>query len=169
MRSHSRIQILLLSLAILPLSGCVRSSRPVTVHMSTNVLKDASLDQLVETINSDADRLQSLIATVDIDISEGGKKKGQVTDYTAVSGSILMRKPEMLRMKVVVPVVRNTLLDMVTNGKTFQASVPPKNQFWVGSNKVSKPSGQPLDDLLPGRIPRQIGRASCRERVCLYV
>jgi hypothetical protein len=120
------------------------------MRMSTASLKEAPLEQLVETINSESGSLQTFIASVDIDFSDGGKKKGQVTDYAELSGTILVRKPAMLRMQVKLPLVRNTALDMVSDGKTFEVSFPPKNQFFVGSSQfVGKPSDNPLENLRP--------------------
>jgi hypothetical protein len=61
-----------------------------------------------------------------------------------------VRKPDTVRMFVNAPVVGNRLLDMVSNGKTFEVSVPPKNEFFVGSNQlVGKPSDNPLENLRP--------------------
>ncbi|HLW55247.1 MAG TPA: hypothetical protein VKW06_20630 [Candidatus Angelobacter sp.] len=143
---------LVLTLAILPLSGClIRTERAVT-RVSTAKLQDATLDQLVGIINNEAARLQTFVATVDIDFSAGGAKKGKVTDYTQVSGYILVRKPENMRMVVKAPVVRTNLVDMVSNGRSFRLSVPAKNEFFVGSNQIAKPSDQPLMNLRPQHI-----------------
>lgn len=153
MRGFIRLRLLLL-IAVLPLSGCLfRSQREVPMRLSTAALKDASLEQLIGTIDASADRLQTLNARVDIDASSGGEKKGKVTDYRQVSGYLLVRKPEMLRMIGLVPVVRNTLFDMASNGTKFELSIPPLSKFYVGSNGVmTKPSPQPLENLRPQQI-----------------
>jgi len=53
---------------ILALNGCgFRSSHPVKMRTSTATLKDATLDQLVESVNTNAEKLKTLKATVDID------------------------------------------------------------------------------------------------------
>ena len=139
---------------ILALNGCgFRSSHPVKMRTSTATLKDATLDQLVESINSNAEKLKTLKATVDIDSSVLEQKKEKVTDNPQVAGYVLVRKPEMLRMRVLVPVVRNTMIDMVSNGKTFELAIPPKSQFIVGSNKQpEKPSPRPIYTLRPQHI-----------------
>lgn len=142
---------LILTLALLPLSGCLlRSSHPVNARASTNVIQEAQLDQLVGTINHEAESLQTFIANVDIDFSAGGKKKGKVTDYAELSGVILLRRPETMRMIVKAPVVGTNVLDMASDGRTFEVSFPPRNQFFVGSNRlVGAPSGKPLENLRP--------------------
>jgi hypothetical protein len=121
--------------------------------MSTATLKDATVDQLVQTINANAAGLSSFKATVDIDASALERKKGDVKDYPQIRGYVLLRKPEMLRMILLVPVVRNTMADMVSNGQTFELSVPARNKFIVGSSrKIGKPSENPLEDVRPQHI-----------------
>jgi outer membrane lipoprotein-sorting protein len=153
MFSHSRFKTLILALAVLPLGGCLRTSHPVQIRMSTATLKEATLEQLVEAINQNAARLNSFKATVDIDTTVLERKKGELKDYPQVRGIVLLRKPEMLRMVLFVPVVRNTMFDMVSNGKTFELSVPSQNKFVVGSSKkTGKPSDKPLENLRPQHI-----------------
>jgi len=153
MFSHSRFKTLLLALAMLSLAGCLRTSHPVQIRMSTATLKEATLEELVDAINANAERLNSFKATVDIDTSVLERKKGELKDYPQVRGYVLLRKPEMLRMVLLVPVVRNTMFDMVSNGQTFELSVPSQNKFVVGSSKkVGKPSEKPLENLRPQHI-----------------
>jgi outer membrane lipoprotein-sorting protein len=148
-----RIKALILMVALLPLSGCLfSSSRNVQTRLSTNKLQSATRDQLVEKINASAAKLQTMNATVTIDASAGGEKKGKVTDYRQINGNVLVRKPEMMRMIGRVPVVGNHLFDMVSNGKNFELSIPPQNKFIVGSNEMGKPSAQPLENLRPQHI-----------------
>jgi len=146
--------LLLLLVAVLGLNGCgFRTSHPVKMRTSTATLKDASLEQLVQFINSNAARLSSLKATIDIDSSVLEQKKDRVTDNPQVAGYILMRKPEMLRMIGLVPVVRNRMFDMVSNGKNFELAIPVKNKFIVGSNRQpQRPSPQPMENLRPQHI-----------------
>jgi outer membrane lipoprotein-sorting protein len=140
---------------ILALNGCgFRSSHPVKMRTSTATLKEATLDQLVESINQNADKLKTLKATaVDIDSSVLEQKKDKVVDNPQFAGLILVRKPEMLRMRVFVPLVHNIMVDMVSNGQTFELAIPPRSQFIVGSNKQpAKPSPRPIYNLRPQHI-----------------
>lgn len=157
MLSNSRLRNLILLLLVVPLAGCLFRTREVVKPVSTAVTKEATKEQLIATINSMAAHMQSLSASVDIDTTISTQKKGktnqyQVTDYPEISGYVLVRKPEMMRMKGLVPVVRSTLFDMVSNGKTFALSIPPQNKFIVGSNQVGKPSSQALENLRPQAV-----------------
>jgi outer membrane lipoprotein-sorting protein len=123
------------------------------MRTSTATLKDATLEQLVESINTTAEKLKTLKATVDIDSSILEEKKNRVTDNPQVAGVILVRKPEMLRMRIYVPVLHNVMADMVSNGKNFELASPIKSKFYVGSNQQPvKPSPQPLENLRPQHI-----------------
>ncbi|HKD80173.1 MAG TPA: hypothetical protein VKH81_10805 [Candidatus Angelobacter sp.] len=140
--------------AVLMVSGCgFRTSHPVKMRASTATLRDATLEQLLETNNSNAEKLKSLKATIDIDSSVLQQKKGKVTDNPQIAGYILLRKPEMLRMIGLVPVVHNHMFDMVSNGSRFELAIPPQSKFFVGSNRQpAKPSPNPLYNMRPQHI-----------------
>ena len=92
-------------------------------------------------------------ATVDIDTSVGGDRKGKVTDYQQIRGYVLARKPAMLRMIGLVPIVRTRAFDMVSDGHDFKLWIPSKNRFVIGRNDLptSNPQ-QPLENLRPQAI-----------------
>ncbi len=147
-----RLKAVLLSLLILPLTGCLTHERPVEPRAVANNLKEASPAELLDKINSQAAKIKTLQATVAITTSVGGERKGKITDYPDISGYVLVRKPTMLRMIGLVPVVRSHLFDMVSDGKQFKLSIPSKGKFVVGSGDVIQPSEQPLENLRPQHI-----------------
>jgi outer membrane lipoprotein-sorting protein len=147
-----RHRVLLLLLVVIPLSGCLFRSRKVENRISTAQLLTATRDQLVEEINSQANRIHTLNATVDIDTSVGGEVKGKITEYKQIRGYVLVRKPDMMRMIGLMPIVRNRAFDMVSNGETFKLWIPVKNKFFVGRNDVVLPSSQPLENIRPQQI-----------------
>ncbi|MGC2697979.1 MAG: hypothetical protein WA738_19505 [Candidatus Angelobacter sp.] len=146
---------LLTFLTVLAINGCgFRSSHPVKMRTSTATLKEATLEQLVQSININAEKLKTFKATVDIDSSMlEQEKKDKVIDNPQIAGWILVRKPEMLRMIGLVPVVHTHMFDMVSDGRTFQLAIPPKNKFYVGSDRQSaKPSTRAVDNIRPQHI-----------------
>jgi len=149
--SH-RLRIVFPLLLAMSLTGCLFRSRPATVRLSNAPLKTATLPELIGAINAEAAGIQTLNATVNIIASTGGSRKGKITEYQEIKGYILVRKPEMLRMIGLMPIVRNKAFDMVSNGETFKLWVPPKNKFIVGSNNLIQPSRQPLENLRPQHI-----------------
>jgi outer membrane lipoprotein-sorting protein len=140
-------------LTLLPTTGCLFRSRRVEPRVVSQALKTATQAELVEYVNTEAARIHSMRATVNIDASVGGEKKGKITDYEEIRGYVLARKPAMLRMKGLLPVVRTTAFDMVSNGDIFKLWIPPKNRFIEGRNNVSTPNiAQPLENMRPQQI-----------------
>ncbi len=145
-----RLTPILLLLLVLPTTGCLFRSRKVENRMSSAVLQSASQQELIERVNEMAAQIKTLNSTVDIRADVGGQKKGKVTQYTEIRGYILAEKPSMLRMIGLVPVVRNRMFDMVSNGSDFKLYIVPKNRFIVGRNDIIKPNpAQPLENLRP--------------------
>jgi outer membrane lipoprotein-sorting protein len=153
MQTFCRYRVIFVFLAILPLTGCLFRSRRVERQVSTAPLKSATQAELIDYINSQAAKIRTLQATVDIDTSVGGMKKGKVTDYQQIRGYILVRKPSMLRMIGLMPIVRNRAFDMVSDGRDFKLWIPPKNRFVIGRNDVESHNlDQPLENLRPQHI-----------------
>lgn len=157
MSIHSRNRLFLVLLSATLVTGCLFHTRSVTTRLSTATLKQASLQELVSWINANDSRLQSLSANVDFSVSTGGEKKGKVTEYQTFSGYVLVRKPDMLRMIGLVPLVRNRMFDMVSNGARFELSIPPKNKFYVGS--AQKPPVKHSNETLANLRPQDIFNA----------
>jgi hypothetical protein len=137
------------SAVLLAESGCLFHTRVVETRTSTAKLENAGKQQLVDFINNEAAKIKTLNATVNIATSVGGEKKGKVTSFEEVRGYILVRKPDMLRMIGLFPIVRNKAFDMVSDGSQFKLSIPAKNKFYVGHNDVVHPDGNPLENLRP--------------------
>src|SRR5437899_5283265 len=144
-------RVLLVVVITFPLTGCLfRSHKVQPREVSKAPLKTATQAELIEYVNTQAARVQSMQATVDIDTSVGGVKKGKVTDYKQIRGYVLARKPAMLRMIGLLPIVRNRAFDMVSDGQEFNVWIPPKNRFVVGRNDFMTPNPQqPLENLRP--------------------
>jgi hypothetical protein len=130
-------------------TGCLFRTRVVEMRTSTAKLQTATKQELVDRINREASQIKTLNATVEIAPSIGGEKKGKVTDYQEITGYILVRKPDMLRMIGLFPIVRNRAFDMVSDGNRFKLSIPAKNKFYVGSAEVVRPASNPLENLRP--------------------
>lgn len=149
----SRAVLLPTALALLlSTSGCLFRTRPVEVLQSSAKLQTATQQELINRLNEDAGKIQTLNATVDIDTSVGGEKRGKVTDFQEIRGYILVRRPNQLRMIGLYPIVHNKAFDIVSDGEQFKLSVPATNKFYVGHNQVVRDSSSPLDTLRPQAI-----------------
>jgi len=137
---------------LLSATGCLFHTRTVEIRLSNAKLQTATQEQLVDRLNQEAARIKTLNATVDIDTEVGGEKRGTVTSFKEIRGYVLVRKPNMLRMIGLYPIVRNKAFDMVSDGREFKLSIPASNKFYIGHNQAIKDSSNPLDTLRPQAI-----------------
>src|SRR5690348_620346 len=149
MHKFARIPALLILCSTFVLNGCLFRSHKVEQRISTAQLKTATQQQLIARIDDDAAKIKTLNLTVDIATSIGGAKKGKVTDFKEIRGYVLVRKPSMLRLIGLMPIVRNRAFDMVSDGNDFKLWVPPTNKFYVGPKDVVYKSPNALENLRP--------------------
>jgi hypothetical protein len=153
MRRISPFWTLTLLLAVLPTTACLFRTRPVEETYSKTPLRESTQSALIEGINQQAAKIRSLQATVDIDTSAGGAREGHVTDYKEIRGYVLARKPAMLHMIGLLPIVRTTAFDMVSDGQEFKLWIPPRNRFVTGRNDVQTHNAdQPMESIRPQDI-----------------
>jgi len=146
-RTHIRTAVVFLS-ALLS-TGCLFHTHKVPQRIVLSADHTATLQQLVQDMDTQAAQIKTLNATVDIDTSVGGSAKGKVTQYQEIRGYILLRKPALLRMIGLFPVVRNRAFDMVSDATGFKLSIPAKNKFIVGPPEVTHLSSNSLENLRP--------------------
>jgi hypothetical protein len=143
------VYTLILLIAVLPLGGCLSRTRPVAIRATPAHLQTATGADLVERINAEATKIQTLQAAVGINASVGGSKRSKTTEYQEIHGYILVRKPSSMRVIGLVPILQNQMFDMVSSGQEFKLWVPQKNQFIAGNNDGARSSTEPLENLRP--------------------
>jgi outer membrane lipoprotein-sorting protein len=133
------------------LSGCLVTRRRLPVPKAPPVVQTATPGQLVKQINDRWEALQTLNATVDMRATVTKSQQGESSEYPAIRGIILLKKPEMLRVYGRVPVVGTRLLDMTSDGKTFTLWIPSKNEAIEGPAAESQnQSTNQFENLRPG-------------------
>lgn len=131
------------------LTGCLSHTRIVPKARVADVVMSTSLDQMAKQLASRYDDVKTFNAAVEMSSITGGALQGKETQSLSFSGYILMRKPEYLRVLLLVPVVRTQALDMVSDGKNFKLLIPPRHRAIVGSNELTTPSKNSLENLRP--------------------
>lgn len=133
------------------LTGCFSSVRRVTKVQvqAPSGLKAAGVSALEKTISERDAAIKTLNASVMITASTGGEKTGKVKTYTSFRGYIFVQKPRDLRVLLQLPFVGSRALDMVSDGTKFTLLIPPKSMAIVGTNEVTKPSTNGLENLRP--------------------
>jgi hypothetical protein len=138
-----------IALCLPMLTGCLSHTRKLQQPTMPSVVLSADVQELVSNINKRYNAIQSLNATVEFQASVGGELKGKITDYTSVRGYILLRKPEMLRVLGLLPVLNTRAFDLASDGSTFKLLIPHENKAIVGSNTIGKPAAKPLENMRP--------------------
>jgi outer membrane lipoprotein-sorting protein len=139
----------LLALLLPVLTGCLSRTHKLQQPKLAGPVQNADVVQLVEAVNRRYAQVNSLTAPVDFSASVGGAHKGKQTDYTSIHGYILFRKPQMLRVLGLVPVLHTHAFDLASNGTTFVLVIPPKSQAIEGSTTATGHSLNPLENLRP--------------------
>ena len=148
MRIRQALAVLCISLAP-ALTGCLVHHYSVPKTRPADVILNADLDQLVNQVNARYDQIKTITATVEIQATAASSRQGKATDYPAFSGFIFVRKPEDIRVLLQLPVLGSKALDMVSNGKTWKLWSPPKNLAMEGTDQVTNPSPNALENLRP--------------------
>ena len=131
------------------LTGCFSSVRQVARVQTVGTYQTAGVQELETGISERDAAIRTLNASVLITAATGGGSEGKVKTYTSFRGYIFVQKPEQLRVILQLPVIRSKALDMVSDGKTFTLVLPPKDEAIVGTNEVSTPSKNGLENLRP--------------------
>ena len=134
------------------LTGCLTYTHRVPRTRLPDVVYGASLDQLLKQADDRFDAVHSMTLFIEMSTSTGGSMKGEVKESINFKGYIIIGKPEQIRVLLLLPVVRSTALDMVSDGKTFKMLIRPKNCAIVGSDVVTNSSQKGLYSLRPGVI-----------------
>ncbi len=134
------------------LSGCfvISTHRNLPVPKVPAVVQTATPEELVGRMNERWSHLETLTATVEIQLSVFQNATGLATDYTSIHGIILIRKPKMLRVYGRLPVIGTRALDMVSDGKDFTLWIPSRNKVIKGSNSLNKKSASTMENIRPG-------------------
>jgi hypothetical protein len=114
--------------------------------------REASPADLVARVNAQSNAIQTLVATVDMEPTAGSVYSGVIKEYRDVRGFVLLQKPATIRIVGQAPIVRTTIFDMVSDGREFRLSIPPKQKFLVGKNDLRRVAKNSLENLRPQHI-----------------
>lgn len=143
---------LLIGLTVLATSSCFVRRRvvpPPGKPKENRPLLTATKSELIERIHFASDSIQSFTIKADMSPSVGQLYGGKVTDYATITGFVLFRRPDDIRVIGQDPVIHSTLFDMVSTGNDFRVSLPTKNQFVEGTNDLPATSSNKLENLRP--------------------
>ncbi len=150
-----RLPVLFLFLCLIAwgLDSCVVrrrliTRRPTSGKAAANLLV-ADEASLADSIAKHYNAVHDFSATVDMTPALGTAEKSQITEYKDVTGYIVFRKPAMIHIIGLYPVIRSKAFDMTSNGTTFNLFLPSRNLFLTGANTITKLSTNKIENLRP--------------------
>lgn len=140
--------LLLLTLPLFT-TGCFVTKRKIPQAKPPGTILSAKASELVDKINTQYDAIHALNVRAEIQYSSINKVKGEQKDVTPFPTAILVKKPAMLRVLGFVPVVRSRAFDLASDGQHFKLVIPQYKKAYEGSNAITKPSKNPIENLRP--------------------
>jgi outer membrane lipoprotein-sorting protein len=150
-RIWKRMILVTVSAAACGCGPAVKKTKTVPVA-ERPVAREASEEELLDRYNALARGLESIDATLELKPTAGTKYSGVIDEYHEVKAFLLASRPYNIRMIGQVPVVGKTVFDMVSDGQTFEVSIPPKNKFLVGQVAMERQSSKPIENLRPQHL-----------------
>ena len=150
----------------LALGGCGPKVK-VTTRLPPSAIRpaqEATLDTLLERYRAWADSIRTLNATVQLFPTSGSTYSGVIEQYHDIRAFILAERPAKLRLIGQAPLVHTNIFDMVTDGETFQISLPSKKKLIVGPNRLERVSKKPIENLRPGHLVEALLPSPVAER-----
>jgi hypothetical protein len=112
-------------------------------------LLEATKPELIKSVADIYNSIESFSLEARLVVSIGSVYKGQITDYSETQGYIDFRKPSDIRVVGMVPFAGTVGLHMVSDGKTFKVSIPPKSRFYEGDNDAPAASTNKYENIRP--------------------
>ena len=131
------------------LTGCLSHTRIVPKTHIAPVVMETTLDQLVQQLDTRYNAIQTMNAGIEISKISGGSLQGEIKESVSFAGYLFIRKPEDILIYLKVPVVSSLAMEMVSDGKTFKLYIPSEHKAFTGTNQVTTPSKNSLENLRP--------------------
>jgi outer membrane lipoprotein-sorting protein len=151
-----KIPILLILLMGWAGEGCAVRTHKVKEFERPKSAQTATLEELLNRINAEAEVIQSFQAKVRFDLRSGSLASGELKNYHEIKGFLLYRSPDHLRMIGQIPSFGLNALDMVSDGREFRVSFAPYKKFIIGNALDQPRSKKPLENLRPEHILQAI-------------
>jgi len=143
----------LVALFVLASSGCaIKQTTVIQPFAVPAPPREATLEELIANLNSQADDVRTLQAKVDLETTTGSVYSGVINEYHDVQGYILIQKPDLIRIIGQVPIVGTNIFDMVSDADEFQLYIPSKAKFIIGKTSLHRDSENKLENLRPQHI-----------------
>ena len=151
--SLRRVTFALVMLILAACGGAVKRRVDIEVPKGYELSKTASLDELVELINSRYASVETLsVSEIKVEFKSGSRERGHVEEYRSAAGYFVAQASGSIYMNILNPLTRSTLVAMATDGEDFQMWIPRDNKYLVGKTTVNMNAQNPLYNVRPHHL-----------------
>ena len=135
----------------LALCGCISRTRALPPGEAPLPRMNASRTDLLSDLRRASSAVDSVVASVTL-IASYGSTTGVLTSYREIAAALVVRRPSHIRLQGESPLAFATIFDMMSDGEMFKVWVPPRNEFFTGTNDAVAVEENPVLNLRPQHI-----------------
>lgn len=148
-----RFAFALVMLILTACGGAVKRRVDIEVPESYQFSRTASLDELVELINSRYASVRTLsVSEIKVEFKSEFRERGHVEEYRSAAGYFVAQASGSIFVSILNPLTRSTLVAMASDGENFQMWIPRENKYLVGKTTVSVNAQNPLYNVRPHHL-----------------
>ena len=147
-----KFQILLL---VLFLSGCgaVKERKVITIPPAYRSAQTASLQQLIDLINTRYAGIHSLIVPrLTVEFTGRSMEEGYFEKYRKADGYLVAEEPDSVFLNILNPLTHSSVLVMASRAQHFEIWIPSRNQFVTGRTSLKSSEENPVYNVRPLHI-----------------
>ncbi|HLV01064.1 MAG TPA: hypothetical protein VKZ59_07340 [Acidobacteriota bacterium] len=145
--------ILLFSILLLAGCGAVKERQAVEIPAAYEEAQTASLDQLIEFINTRYAGFDNLIVSrFEVELTGGSVDDGYLERYRKANGYLVAERPEAIFVNILNPLTNSSVLTMASTENRFQVWIPSRNQYVTGDADVATEEENPIYNVRPSHI-----------------
>lgn len=133
---------MLLPAMLLAATACgIKTQVKVPISPRIAAAKTATLQELLAMLRDYSDKITSLSSSsvkVSLTVARAENTNVQENRYRAAPGYILMKRPDNIRLNILNPITKTTIIELLSVGDGFEIWSPRDNKFYVGRNSAKE-------------------------------
>lgn len=146
--------LIVLIVALLPV-GCrkvIKTKVRVETAPAHRQALESTLPELVQRINTLYAGVEHLVAKLKLELEGHSPDSGYNERYRKAPAQLISKRPDSIRLNVLNPLTRTTVVAMASRQARFQIWAPTKNKFVTGSTLLEREYDNPLYNVRPEHV-----------------
>ncbi len=139
------------------LTGCGPKNKGVHTPVGYTAAKSATLEELVNLVNSQYAEIESVsVSRFRVKFTGGSIEQGYLKEYPSAKGHLVTKRPHWIYVNILNPVTSSSVVTMASDSREFQIWVPRENKYLTGKTDVKTDSSEPLHSVRPEHLLQAI-------------